>query len=220
MVEASYEVAALVVDIGSSSLRAGYAGDDAPKAIIPTLYGYHNTEGDEAMDVEATDATPVSRSRNLHIGQNGPSVWREGMEVATPMVDGLISDFTAIPPLIEHALQNVMRCTPSEHPILVTEPTWNTPANRERMAEIMFEEFQVPAFYIANTGVLSAYVAFLFQSSFLPESILRFSAGRGTALVIDVGKTMASVTPVVDGFVLRKGRCYRVTSSNSLPILL
>jgi actin-like protein 6B len=49
-----------------------------------------------------------------------------------------------------------MRCNPSEHPILVTEPTWNTPANRERMAEIMFEEFQVPAFYIANTGVLNA----------------------------------------------------------------
>ncbi len=29
------------------------------------------------------------------------------------------------------------------------------------MAEIMFEEFQVPAFYIANTGVLNACVTFL-----------------------------------------------------------
>jgi len=51
-----------------------------------------------------------------------------------------------------------MRCTPSDHPILVTEPSWNTQANRERMAEIMFEEFNVPAFYIANTGVLNAFV--------------------------------------------------------------
>lgn len=33
----------------------------------------------------------------------------------------------------------------------------------------------------------------------------RFAAGKGSALVIDVGKTMASITPVVDGFVLRKG---------------
>jgi actin-like protein 6A len=40
----------------------------------------------------------------------------------------------------------------------MTEPAWNTQANRERMAEILFEEFQVPAFYIANNGVLSAYV--------------------------------------------------------------
>ena len=51
-----------------------------------------------------------------------------------------------------------MRCNAEEHPILVTEPAWNTPSNRERMAEIMFEEFQVPAFYIANTGVLNASV--------------------------------------------------------------
>lgn len=42
--------------------------------------------------------------------------------------------------------------------MLVTEPAWNTVANRERMAEIMFEEFDVPAFYIANTGVLNACV--------------------------------------------------------------
>lgn len=49
-----------------------------------------------------------------------------------------------------------MKVDASEHPILVTEPTWNTPENRERMAEIMFEEFNVPAFYIANTGVLNA----------------------------------------------------------------
>lgn len=74
------------------------------------------------------------------------------------------------------------------------------------MAEIMFEEFKVPAFYIANTGVLNAYV---FSFSLLEDShddFLRFAAGKGSALVIDVGQTMASITPVVDGFVLRKGR--------------
>jgi actin-like protein 6A len=98
------------------------------------------------------------------------------MEVANPIVDGLsrvsrlpvvmmlnpryfitVGDWTPIHGLIEHALVDTMRCTPSEHPILVTEPAWNTSANRERMAEMMFEEFQVPAFYIANTGVLNTY---------------------------------------------------------------
>jgi actin-related protein len=33
----------------------------------------------------------------------------------------------------------------------------------------------------------------------------RFAAGKGSALVIDIGHSTASVTPVVDGFVLRKG---------------
>ena len=69
-----------------------------------------------------------------------------------------VQNFDSIPPLINHALSEVMRCSASEHPVLVTEAAWNTPANRERMAEIMFEEFQTPAFYIANTGVLNACV--------------------------------------------------------------
>lgn len=34
---------------------------------------------------------------------------------------------------------------------------------------------------------------------------VRFSAGRGTALVVDVGEETTSVIPVHDGFVLRKG---------------
>lgn len=118
-----------------------------------------------------------------------------------------VEDFNPIRPLVEHALVDVMRCSPSEHPILVTEPAWNTPANRERMAEIMFEELQVPAFYIANTGVLNSYdTAPLTDNNETHITIYsRFAAGKGSALVIDVGQTMASVTPVVDGFVLRKG---------------
>lgn len=70
----------------------------------------------------------------------------------------LVQNFDAVPPLVSHALNEVMRCNAAEHPVLVTEAAWNTAANRERMAEIMFEEFQVPAFYIANTGVLNASV--------------------------------------------------------------
>ncbi|KAI0301802.1 actin-related protein Arp4p [Multifurca ochricompacta] len=186
------EVSALVVDIGSSTLRAGYAGDDSPKAIIPTSYGFVplSRDSDVSMAEAGTEpetASPKEESK-LYIGQHGPSVWREDMQIGNPMNEGLITDFKPIPSLIRHALKDVLHCKPEDHPILVTEPAWNTSLNRERMAEIMFEEFQVPAFYIANTGVLNA-----------------FAAGKGSALVIDIGHSTSSVTPVVDGFVLRKG---------------
>ncbi|KAH8113415.1 actin-related protein Arp4p [Phellopilus nigrolimitatus] len=193
------EISALVLDIGTSTIRAGYAGDDTPKAIIPTSYGY-TEEVESGQDVSMEDEADKENAQNggdahssskrvkLHIGQHGPSMFRPNMEVRNPMGDGLIEDFTPIPALIRNVLEDNLRCNPSEHPILVTEPAWNTATNRERMAEIMFEEFQVPAFYIANTGVLNA-----------------FAAGKGTSLVIDIGHAEASVTPVVDGFVLRKG---------------
>lgn len=33
----------------------------------------------------------------------------------------------------------------------------------------------------------------------------RFAAGKGSALIVDVGDELTTVTPVYDGFVLRKG---------------
>ncbi|TDL29315.1 actin-related protein Arp4p [Rickenella mellea] len=198
------EVSALVLDIGTSSIRAGYAGEDTPKAVVPTSYGFTPQTQDpldvpmEAGGDPAADAAEIKKKAKLHIGQHGPSMFRHGMEVANPMQAGLIHDFTPIPSLIRYAFETGLSCNAAEHPVLVTEPPWNTPANRERMAEIMFEEFQVPAFYISNTGVLNA-----------------FAVGKGTALVIDIGQAMASVTPVVDGFVLRKG-----LASSALPQLV
>ena len=75
-----------------------------------------------------------------------------------PLLTPKVTEFKPIPSLIRYAFKDVLNCKAEDHPVLVTEPAWNTPANRERMAEIMFEEFQVPAFYIANTGVLNASV--------------------------------------------------------------
>ncbi len=86
-----------MLDIGSSSLRAGYAGDDTPKAIVPTAFGYleepASSGGDVAMGEagapEGEQPAPPKPKVKLHIGQNGPSLWRNGMHVGNPMADGL-----------------------------------------------------------------------------------------------------------------------------------
>jgi actin-like protein 6B len=113
--------------------------------------------------------------KTLHVGQHGPNLWRPHMEIGNPLSEGIsayipscsfrffteprtVTDFDPIQSLITHSLKEVMKVQPEEHPVLFTEPAWNTQANRERMAEIMFEEMNVPAFYIANSGVLNACV--------------------------------------------------------------
>lgn len=88
-----------MLDIGSSSLRAGYAGDDTPKAIVPTAFGYLEepapSNGDVAMSEagapEGEQPQPPKPRVKLYIGQNGPSLWRSGMQVGNPMHDGLSS---------------------------------------------------------------------------------------------------------------------------------
>ncbi|CAD6900450.1 unnamed protein product [Tilletia controversa] len=49
-------------------------------------------------------------------------------------------------------------------------------------------QLQAPAYYLANQTVLSA-----------------FASGKGTALILDIGASHATATPVLDGFVLRNG---------------
>lgn len=76
----------------------------------------------------------------------------------------------------------------AEQPLLMTEPGWNPTKNREKAMEIAMEEWGVPAFWLGRAGVLSA-----------------FSAGKASALVIDVGASVTSVTPVYEGMMLKKG---------------
>jgi len=74
-------------------------------------------------------------------------------------ISTIVGDFSAISQIISHAFVHQMKIHPPDHPVIVTEAPWNTPENRQRMAQIMFEEFKVPAFYIANNAVLSSYVS-------------------------------------------------------------
>ena len=71
------------------------------------------------------------------------------------------------------------------HPVLFSESPWNLKSEREKLVELMFEKYRVPAFFLMKNAVLSA-----------------FANGRSTALVIDSGATHTTAVPVLDGHVI------------------
>ncbi len=89
----------MVVDFGSHTTRAGFAGEDGPRVVTPSFFGYQNVEeegepsatngdGDDPMDGGA----PVKKEkgkRKFYFGDDGVSVWRKDMEVGSFMVDGI-----------------------------------------------------------------------------------------------------------------------------------
>lgn len=171
------EVSALVLDVGSSSTRAGYAGEDTPKAVFSTTYGVSGN----------------ASSQKYHIGDTETSVWKSDMEMRNPMdAEGLVTDWDILEKIWAYALKTRLQVDPVEHPLLVTEPAWNTSANKEKMAELAFEKFNVPALYAAKSPVMSA-----------------FASGKPTALILDVGGSTTSVVPVYEGLVLKKRRFRR-----------
>ncbi|KAG5463100.1 MAG: hypothetical protein BJ554DRAFT_1742, partial [Olpidium bornovanus] len=206
------EILALVLDVGSSWTRAGYAGEDTPKAVAPSYVGslavpeeadrrpaLVDHAGDVIMgddDAGAGAAVSRARKRKYAVGDGEVSLWRPDMEVVNPLKDGLgkrkFSFFFLASRergliLGQNSSGNVgllsrLRVDPREHPLFLTESSWNTREARERTAELAFETFGVPASFICRNAVLSA-----------------FAAGRSSALVLDCGGGTTSAVSVYDG---------------------
>jgi len=97
-----------------------------------------------------------------------------------------------------------LRCDPTEHNFILTEPPMNTPENRELIAEIMFETFGVNGLYIGVQAILALFSNYGLRDNFRPTDTLN-------GCVLDIGDGVAHVIPVCDN--------YCVTSNiKSMPI--
>ena len=121
------------------------------------------------------------------IGTSALAYRKDHMEIENPIQDGLVENWDLMEKVWEHALKERLRIQPEEHPMLLAEPSFNSDACREKMLELMFEKYKVPAVFISKNAVLSA-----------------FSCGRSTAVVVDSGGGSTCVAPVHEGYVLQK----------------
>jgi actin-related protein 3 len=82
----------------------------------------------------------------------------------------------------------------------------NTPENREQMAEIMFETFNVKGLFIGVQATLALYAQICGPQA-TAGTTAGISKGDLTGTVIDSGDGVTHVFPVSDGFVI--GSCVR-----------
>lgn len=107
------------------------------------------------------------------------NVARPNMEIQTYMKDGVIDNWDLFEKVLEYTYAKVIQSEPEYHPVLFSEASWNVRPNREKLTELMFEKYNVPAFFVVKNAVLAA-----------------FANGRATALVVDSGATHTSAVPV------------------------
>ncbi|KAL1982554.1 hypothetical protein VTN96DRAFT_1211 [Rasamsonia emersonii] len=197
------EVSAIVLDPGYSTTRAGFAGEDTPKSVVPTYYGKYSTDTEKYIfgdDIFVTPRpglsihNPIGRDGVVEDWEMAEKLWEYsfksrliGAKPQNPLLNGL----NEVP---EGELPTEMEGVETEEkpladsPLLMSECGWNPTKAREKTIEIAMESWGTPAFYLAKNGVLAA-----------------FAAGKASALVVDVGASNVSVTPVHDGMVLKRG---------------
>ncbi|KAL9112274.1 MAG: hypothetical protein Q9227_003392 [Pyrenula ochraceoflavens] len=164
----------IVIDNGSGTIRAGFAGEDLPKCFFPSMVGRpkHQRAMAGAPDGETFIGSKVEEMRGL-------------LKLRWPLEHGIVTDWGDMEKIWQHVYEQELNVQSEDHPVLLTEAPLNPRRNRDIAAQIMFEQFSVPALYTSMQAVLSLY-----------------TGGRTTGVVLDIGDGVSHAVPVYEGFAI------------------
>ena len=121
-------------------------------------------------------------------------------ELLRPVVNRRVVDWDQLESVYAHVFYRQLGWVEGdEGAALVTEPLFTSRADRERLAQMMFESFNVAGLYVAERPVAALY-----------------AVGKVSGVSVDVGYAVTDVAPVVEGAVVAPAAQRRFVGSKHL----
>lgn len=160
-----------MLDPGYSVTRAGFAGEDVPKSVIPSYYGLIPSEsapkhhkqlfGDNSIHTSLpriSISNVMSKEGTVEDWDTAANLWEYAItsRLTNAKPGPLASNGLNDPNSDDVKMEGVEeREKPlQENPLLMTETGWNK--DREKGIEIAMENWGCPAFWLARNGVLAS----------------------------------------------------------------
>lgn len=125
------DISAIVIDNGSSNIRAGFAGDDMPQKTLPNIIGHRYED--------------TGRCKGYSFIGDKAIKSNEILSIRYPIEHGIVTNWDDMETIWYHTFYNELHIAPEKHRFLLTESPLNPIANREKMIQILFEQFRVPS---------------------------------------------------------------------------
>ncbi len=184
------ELNAIVIDNGSGMVKAGFCGEDAPRAVFPAAVGRPHY----------TAIMPGMGNKDTYIGDE--ALAKKGiLTLRYPIEHGIVTNWDDMEKIWHHTFYNELRVAPEEHPVLLTEAPLNPKANREKMTQILFEQFNTPGKYLLSSKSLISLFSHVYLAMYVAiQAVLSlYASGRTTGIVFDSGDGVSHTVPIYEG---------------------
>ena len=119
---------AIMLDIGSFNIKAGFAGEDAPKVIMPTILGKPKFPGVlVGMD-----------QKDFYVGQEALAK-KHLLNLSSPVENGVITDFDELEHILTEMVNNELKSGFEDQRIMISEPPNTSIEIRQQIATLFFE---------------------------------------------------------------------------------
>jgi actin-related protein len=166
----------IVIDSGSCYTKSGYNGENAPRSVIPTIYGQFSTP----------NKVLTEENNKKFIGRDCISSCI--LDVDYPIQNGKVKNWDQLEAIWEYVFTEELKISPDAHSVFLLESLYASDEDKEKAAQIMFEKFKIFNYHTEAQPIMTLY-----------------STTKSIGLVVELGAGSMQIVPIYEGYIINNG---------------